>query len=127
MAFRREWQRGVGRMMYPMEMEDVALVELEVELYLTGRETPVWAPTIFSFSLEDPPEDVEAMTDFATSVLLEQMDSRSRRQMVFESAKHTKVIVNVDMIQSITVLAPDDMPEELKMEDEDGKDSDPVN
>lgn len=87
-------------------------IQIPVEIYLKDRQDPIHALQALTFDRDGLPTDVEQLTDFFVQKILAQMDSRSIFTMIFEDERHTKVLVATDRVDSISVIAPDELPED---------------
>lgn len=94
--------------------EELLCTDLAVELYIQGRNDPIHGNIAVAFLPAALPDSVEELTDYVTQVIMERMDSKSTYQIVIENMKHTKMIVTVDRIDSLTVYAPDELPLEFQ-------------
>ncbi len=95
-----------------MEAPGTVTTEVQIEIYLAQRPDPIHAYQAVTFSRDGLPEDVEALTDYVTGIILERLNSKQTLQLIFEDDRHTKVVVQADRLDSISVLAPEDLPEE---------------
>jgi hypothetical protein len=94
--------------------EELLCTDLGIELYIQGRNDPVHGLIAVAFLPAALPQSVEELTDYVTQVIMERMDSKSTYQIVIENQAHTKMIVTVDRIDSLTVLAPEALPQEFQ-------------
>jgi ligand-binding SRPBCC domain-containing protein len=81
-------------------------VTVPFQFFLVGREIPIVANLAISFEIDNLPEDEERLTDVATSMMLDELDSRSTHTLVLEDQDHNKVLIDRAAYQGMRVQIP---------------------
>ena len=84
--------------------KDKIRCQLEVSVLLRYRDLPVSVALLLYF--DEVPESVEDLTDYATSIMLEKLDSMTELWFPLEDAGNNKQIIRREDIQSLFIMAP---------------------
>jgi hypothetical protein len=101
--------------------DEVNRVKVSVSFwfFLVGREVPISANLSIAFDPENLPEDEEALTDIATSMMLDELDSRSTHTLVLEDDEHNKVLIDRQAYQAMRIQVPEEYdPAKLREQEE---------
>lgn len=93
-----------------MVEDEIDLIQIVVpfQFFLKGREVPVAAYLSIGFPLDQIPHDEEALTDIATELVMDKLDSRSTHTLIMEDDLHNKVLIDRDEYQAMRVMVPKD-------------------
>lgn len=92
---------------------------LGLNIWLKGKEDPMFASMKVKFFNSSRPADIEELTDTYANIILHQMDSRSSFALTLEDERENKFIIQLDQVQAFHVVAPEKMPDILLKDDED--------
>lgn len=98
--------------------EEWLLVVLGVNIWLKGKQDPLFAFMRVRFTEDTKPDTIEELTDSYANIVLQHMNSRSAFALTLEDDRENRFMVSLEQIQAIQVVAPDTMPEVLTKESE---------
>jgi hypothetical protein len=93
-----------------MVEDEVNLIQIVVpfHFFLKGREIPIAANLSIGFRAEGLPANEEELTDVATELMMDKLDSRSTHTLILEDDLHNKVLIERAEYQAMRVMVPMD-------------------